>query len=74
MWVGGEKQVCVPGFRGLGRHRRQARPLRVLGHFSAALWLAVRGVAGSLPYEAEPDDAEALTSRLEAEAKRFLKR
>jgi len=25
------------------------RPLRVLGHFSAPMWLAVRGVAGALP-------------------------
>ncbi len=26
------------------------RPLRVLGHFSGPLWLAVRGVAGTLPF------------------------
>src|SRR5271155_3799142 len=25
------------------------RPLRVLGHFNQQLWLALRGVAGSLP-------------------------
>jgi hypothetical protein len=50
------------------------RPLRVLGHFSAPLWLAVRGVAGSLPFEAESGEPEAWVSKLEAEAKRFRKR
>ena len=50
------------------------RPLRVLGHFSGPLCLAVRGVAGSLPYQAESDDSEALLAKLEAEARRFKKR
>lgn len=50
------------------------RPLRVLGHFSAPLWLAVRGVAGSLPFQAENTAPEAWVSKLEAEVKRFRKR
>lgn len=50
------------------------RPLRVLGHFSAPLWLAVRGVAGALPFQAESSKPEAWVSKLEAEAKRFRKR
>lgn len=50
------------------------RPLRVLGHFSAPLWLAVRGVAGALPFQAESREPEAWASKLEAEAKRFRKR
>jgi hypothetical protein len=50
------------------------RPLRVLGHFSAPLWLAVRGVAGTVPFQAESDAPEAWASKLEAEAKRFRKR
>jgi hypothetical protein len=50
------------------------RPLRVLGHFSGPLWLAVRGVAGTLPFQAESGEPEAWVSRLEAEAKRFRKR
>lgn len=50
------------------------RPLRVLGHFSGPLWLAVRGVAGNLPFQAESGEPEAWVSRLEAEAKRFRKR
>jgi hypothetical protein len=50
------------------------RPLRVLGHFSGPLWLAVRGVAGTLPFQAESNDPEAWVSKLEAEAKRFRKR
>ena len=50
------------------------RPLRVLGHFSAPLWLAVRGVAGALPFQPESNEPEAWVSKLEAEAKRFRKR
>jgi hypothetical protein len=50
------------------------RPLRVLGHFSGPLWLAIRGVAGSLPFQAESSEPEAWVSKLAAEAKRFRKR
>ena len=51
------------------------RSLRMLGQFNQQLWLAVRGVAGTLPFQ--PDDAEkpeAWASRFEAEASRFRKR
>jgi hypothetical protein len=55
------------------------RPLRVLAWFSAPLWLAVRGVAGALPFQAEPDSHEPEAagdwgSALAAEATRFRKR
>jgi hypothetical protein len=50
------------------------RPLRVLGHFSGPLWLAVRGVAGSLPFQPDSGESEGWISRLEAEARRFRKR
>jgi hypothetical protein len=51
------------------------RPLRVLGHFSGPLWLAVRGVAGSLPYQPETKgESDDWGSKLAAEAKRFRKR
>ncbi len=50
------------------------RPLRVLGHFSGPLWLAVRGVAGSLPFQPEAQDSEEWIAKLEADAKRFIKR
>ena len=50
------------------------RPLRVLGHFAPQLWLAIRGVAGSLPFQPESGEPEAWVSKLEAEAKRFRKR
>ncbi|MDB5477309.1 MAG: hypothetical protein JWP49_2820 [Phenylobacterium sp.] len=50
------------------------RPLRVLGHFSAPLWLALRGVAGTLPFQAESGEPQGWVSKLEAEAKRFRKR
>ncbi|MDB5461259.1 MAG: hypothetical protein JWO72_3000 [Caulobacteraceae bacterium] len=47
------------------------RPLRLLGHFSAPLWLAVRGVAGGLPFIPEPESDTTLSSSLAAEAARF---
>ena len=50
------------------------RPLRVLGHFSGPLWLAVRGVAGSLPFQAESNEPERWVTNLAAEAARFRKR
>lgn len=50
------------------------RPLRVLGHFSGPLWLAVRGIAGTLPFQPESREPEAWAARLEAEARRFRKR
>ena len=50
------------------------RPLRVLGHFSGPLWLAVRGVAGSLPFQAEIREPERWVTNLAAEAARFRKR
>ena len=50
------------------------RPLRVLGHFCGPLWLAVRGVAGTLPFQAESTEPEAWVTKLAAEAKRFRKR
>jgi hypothetical protein len=50
------------------------RPLRMLGQFNQQLWLAVRGVAGRLPFQPENDKPEAWASSLAAEAARFRKR
>jgi hypothetical protein len=51
------------------------RPLRVLGHFNAQLWLALRGVAGELPFQAPPPEApDRWGAGLAADAKRFRKR
>ncbi|RAK59765.1 hypothetical protein DJ021_08095 [Phenylobacterium hankyongense] len=50
------------------------RPLRNLGHFNQQLWLAVRGVAGELPFQPEDDKPEAWVTSLAAEAARFRKR
>ncbi len=44
---------------------------RLLGHFSEPMWLAVRGVAGSLPFHVEADPADKMMSSLAAEAARF---
>jgi len=49
------------------------RPLRLLGHFSGPLWLAVRGVAGHLPFHAEDEPSDRMMSSLAAEAARFRK-
>jgi hypothetical protein len=50
------------------------RPLRVLGHFNQQLWLAVRGVAGSLPYQPEETKPDAWAAKMAADAARFRKR
>jgi hypothetical protein len=51
------------------------RPLRTLVHFAGPLWLAIRGVAGTLPFQ--PDavpTAGDWGSNMAAEAARFRKR
>lgn len=50
------------------------RPLRMLGHFNQQLWLAVRGVAGSLPFVPDDDTPDPWGAGLAADAKRFRKR
>ena len=42
-------------------------------HFNVQLWLAVRGVAGELPFHAESDDTETLSASLAVEAAKFRK-
>ncbi|HEY9217119.1 MAG TPA: hypothetical protein VIO94_03650 [Phenylobacterium sp.] len=51
------------------------RPLRTLGHFSAQLWLAIRGVAGELPFLPEPAaKADDWAAKLTSEAKAWRRR
>jgi hypothetical protein len=51
------------------------RPLRVLGHFNQQLWLAVRGVAGELPFAPEDDpEPESWGASLASDAARFRRR
>ena len=50
------------------------RPLRVLSHFNQQLWLALRGVAGELPFQKEEARPDAWGANLAAEAARFRKR
>ena len=48
------------------------RPLRMFAHFNAQLWLAVRGVAGQLPFAPTDDEApSAWGSSLQADAAKF---
>ena len=49
------------------------RPLRMFRQLNQQLWLAMRGVAGSLPFHADDDGSE-LESRLAREAARFRRR
>jgi hypothetical protein len=55
---------------------KRRRPLRMFAHFNQQLWLAIRGVAGSVPFQ--PDDPEPDNDRwassMAAEAKRFRRR
>ena len=51
------------------------KPLRMLAHWALPLALAMRGVAGALPFQAEPDQPVTdWGSNLKAEASRFRKR
>ncbi|NBW09680.1 MAG: hypothetical protein EBR82_16820 [Caulobacteraceae bacterium] len=54
---------------------KKRKPLRLLPHLALPLALAMRGVAGELPFVAEPDQKETdWGSNLAAEASRFRKR
>jgi|SRR5579863_7829316 len=50
------------------------RPIRMFGHFNQQLWLALRGVAGQLPFIPDKAEPERWVSALKAEAERFRKR
>ena len=50
------------------------RPLRMLPQFGEQLWLALRGVAGKLPFHAEVERPDPWGAGLAAEAARFKKR
>ena len=51
------------------------RPLRILMHFNQQLWLAVRGVAGELPFQPEREEtAGGWGASLAADAARFRRR
>jgi hypothetical protein len=51
------------------------RPLRVLLHFNQQLWLALRGVAGELPFQPEREEtAGGWGASLAADAARFRRR
>ena len=50
------------------------KPLKMFAQFNQQLWLAVRGVAGQLPFQANDAEPQGWVSKLEAEASRFRKR
>jgi hypothetical protein len=50
------------------------KPLRMLDHFSTQLWLALRGVAGELPFQPDDDQPDAWGASLAGDAARFRKR
>jgi len=51
------------------------RPLRMLGQFNQQLWLALRGVAGELPFQPPEDDSPGPWGKsLAAEAAKFRRR
>jgi hypothetical protein len=74
-----QRQVAAFEAAGWDVTDNKRRPLRTLAHLGPPLWLAIRGVAGSLPFQPEPapDSAEAVGdwgADLAAEAARFRKR
>ena len=51
---------------------KRRRPLRMLEHFNVQRWLALRGGAGKLPFQAvDEDEPTAWASSLQPEASRF---
>jgi hypothetical protein len=50
------------------------RPLRMLRQLGPSLWLALHGVAGSLPHQPEDDTPDPWASKLAADAAKFRKR
>jgi hypothetical protein len=50
------------------------RPIRLFRQFNQQLWLAIRGVAGGLPFHADDAEGSALESKLSREAARFRRR
>ena len=50
------------------------RPLRMFSQFNVQLWLALRGIAGQLPFVPESNKPESWVSELERDAARFRKR
>jgi hypothetical protein len=50
------------------------RPLRMFSQFNQQLWLAVRGVAGELPFQPESEAPDPWGASLAKEAARFRKR
>jgi len=83
-WDGAEdkpvpRQVAAFEAAGWDVTDSKRRPLRTLAYFSGPLWLAIRGVAGELPFEAQADvvdddPAGDWGSDMAAEAARFRKR
>ncbi len=49
------------------------RPLRTLEHFAPQLWLAIRGVAGSLPFHEVNEDQDDVADKMAKDAAKFLK-
>ena len=50
------------------------KPLRTLAHWNQQLWLAIHGVAGSVPFLAEEEPGEDWGAGLASEAAKFRKR
>jgi hypothetical protein len=71
-------QVQVDAFEAAGWDVTddKRRPLRTLVHWNQQLWLAIRGVAGTLPFVPDDDDRgeKGWGASLAADAKRFKKR
>ncbi len=68
------EQLAALGALGWDLTDNRRRPLRMFDHFNTQLWLALRGVAGSTPFQPERAEPEAWAKALAREAARFKKR
>ncbi len=72
--LAGHAQVAAFEAEGWDVTDDKRRPMRILGHFNQQLWLALRGVAGTLPFQAEDNKPEKWATAWAADAARFRKR
>ena len=70
-WKPEREQVAAFEAEGWDVTDDKRRPLRMLGQFSSQLWLALRGVAGSLPFQPEAAEPDPMKSSLARDAAKF---
>jgi hypothetical protein len=70
---GGRGQAAAFEDAGWDVTDNKRRPLRMLTHWSLPLWLAVRGVAGTLPFTPDEPESDTWGGGMAEAARRFRK-